>query len=64
MKVSNEKEYLSVFINVQLSKKANELLTKAAGRAGRTKRKEAMLRLEDHLLHFPDIASTGKRFTE
>ena len=64
MNLGNEKEYFSVCINVQLSKEANEALTKAAARAGRTKRNEAMLRLEDHLLNFTDIASTGKRFTE
>lgn len=61
MNLANEKECFSVCINVQLSKEVNEALTKASGR---TKRKESMLRLEDYLLNFTDVASTGKRFTK
>ena len=62
-KVESEQVYISVSITMQLSKDTNEALTKAAKRAGRTKRKEAALRLQDHLLQYPDIATAGKRFT-
>ncbi|EKN4715513.1 TraY domain-containing protein [Yersinia enterocolitica] len=40
----------------------NRLLSQAAVRAKRTKVMEALLRLEDHLFNFPDIATHGKRF--
>ncbi|PVZ84220.1 TraYfamily protein [Serratia sp. S1B] len=63
-KVESEKNFCSVSINVHLSEETNESLTKAAKRAGRTKRKEAALRLQDHLQQYPDIATAGKRFTE
>ncbi|CNI65466.1 TraY domain-containing protein [Yersinia aleksiciae] len=63
-KVESEQSYTSVSINVLLNKDTNEALSKAAKRAGRTKRKEAALRLEDHLQQYLDIATAGKRFTE
>jgi hypothetical protein len=47
---------------VDLSPEDNRLLTEAAKRCGRSKRKEASLRLADSLRHFPDIATEGKRF--
>lgn len=64
VKIDSEQAYASVSINVQLSEETNEALTKAAKRAGRTKRKEAALRLQDHLQQYPDIATAGKRFIE
>lgn len=47
---------------VDLSPEDNRRLTEAAQRCGRSKRKEASLRLADHLKNFPDIAAEGKRF--
>lgn len=47
---------------VELSSEINRLLSQAAVRAGRTKVKEATIRLEDHLKNFPDIATEGRRF--
>lgn len=48
---------------VQLSADLNKLLTESASRSGRTKVQEASLRLRDHLMHFSDIATEGKRFS-
>ena len=47
---------------VQLQADLNKLLTESAQRSGRTKVQEASLRLRDHLMHFSDIATEGKRF--
>lgn len=55
-------EFREVILTIRLSSKANELLTRSSERSGRTKRQEALLRLEDHLNEFVDIASAGKRF--
>lgn len=61
-KIEAEKTYTAVTINLRLRKECNEVLAKAAKRAGRTKRREAELRLEDHLMQYQDIAIAGKRF--
>lgn len=62
--VESEKNYASVSINVQPNKETNKAPTKAAKRAGRIKRKEAVLRSQEHLQQYSYIATAGKRFTE
>lgn len=41
-------------ISFPVSRQANDILTESAKRAERPKRREAKLRLEDHLKRFPD----------
>lgn len=62
MKSHKDHEFNSVTLALNLSAKTNEILSRTAARSGRTKRQEALLRLEDHLNEFVDIASAGKRF--
>lgn len=50
-------------LTLEINARVNELLSRSAERSGRTKRQEALLRLEDHLNEFVDIAATGKRFS-
>jgi hypothetical protein len=47
--------YPEVYISFRLSPKANEFLTEAANRAGRSKKIEAKMRLESHLRYFESI---------
>ncbi|MDR5020240.1 TraY domain-containing protein [Yersinia rochesterensis] len=51
-------------ITFDMSPEVNRLLSLSSARSKRTKVKEAILRLEDHLKNFPDIATEGKRFRE
>ncbi|EPE7785844.1 TraY domain-containing protein [Yersinia enterocolitica] len=55
-------EYKAVGLSLEITPEMNRLLSQAAVRAKRTKVMEALLRLEDHLFNFPDIATHGKRF--
>lgn len=57
-----DKNYLGTHISLKLPKGVNAALTQAAARSGRRKVSEAMIRLEDHLNNFADIASEGRRF--
>ncbi len=59
---ANKRDDKEILISLSMPGKVNKLLTEAAARSGRSKVKEAVLRLADHLQHFPDIATTGKRF--
>ncbi|WP_447874804.1 TraY domain-containing protein [Serratia fonticola] len=52
-----ESEQDTVYITMRMSKETNEILSKAAIRAGRTKRKEAALRMHDHIQQYPDFSS-------
>ncbi len=54
--------YKSVGLSLQLSPELNKLLTQSSKRSMRTKTMEALIRLEDHLKCFPDIAAQNKRF--
>ncbi|WP_302789594.1 TraY domain-containing protein [Escherichia coli] len=45
-----------------MSPDVNRLLTQAAKRSGRSKVKEATIRLADHLKTVTDIAVPGRRF--
>jgi hypothetical protein len=47
---------------VEINPEVNKLLTEAAERSKRTRRQELIVRLEDHLRNFGDIAAVGKRF--
>ena len=47
--------YRDVQIGILLSQEANWLLTESAKSSGRSKNKEVLLRLEDHLKTFPEI---------
>lgn len=57
-----DSEWKSSSTVIELSPEANRLLSQAAIRSGRTKVKEATVRLDDHLKNFPDIAREGRRF--
>ncbi|MCT2272599.1 TraY domain-containing protein [Serratia sp. TSA_130.2] len=63
MKIEEDQEFNAVTLTLNLGAKTNELLSRTAARSGRTKRQEALLRLEDHLNEFVDIAATGKIFS-
>lgn len=60
----NNDDFKKVGIVVDISSEMNRLLTQAASRSKRTKTTEAYIRLEDHLKNFPDIATTGLRFSK
>lgn len=60
MELEPELEYESVFISFQLSARGNKLITESATRSGRTKKKEALLRLEDHLRRYRSISEISK----
>lgn len=47
-------EQLEVGIAFNIGHKPNQILTKSAKRAQRAKKREAKLRLEDHLTRFPN----------
>lgn len=56
------KGYPSSSVVVVLNPRMNKLLTEASKRSKRAKTQEAAVRLQDHLMNFSDIATTGKRF--
>lgn len=60
--MSTANNYKPVMMSVNLTAAENKLLTEASLRSRRSKSKEAELRLHDHLRHFGDIATTGRRF--
>lgn len=55
-----DKKGMSVLL--RLSPEMTDMLSKAAERSGRSNTKEALLRLEDHLTYFTDLATAGRRF--
>jgi predicted DNA-binding protein len=57
-------EFTSAKITLDMSPEMNRLLSQSSARSKRTKVKEAIIRLEDHLKNFPDIATAGRRFRE
>jgi TraY domain len=59
-----EEKFRKVGLAVDIPPDVNRLLTQAAKRSKRTKTMEALVRLEDHLKNFPDIAIAGRRFRE
>ncbi|MFQ6247235.1 TraY domain-containing protein [Yersinia enterocolitica] len=54
--------YKRVGLSFYITPEMNRLLSQASARSKRTKTMEALVRLEDHLRNFPDIATNGKRF--
>lgn len=60
----SDDKFRKVGIAVDIPPEVNRLLTQAAQRSKRTKTMEALVRLEDHLKNFPDIATQGRRFRE
>lgn len=60
----SDDKFRKVGIAVDIPLEVNRLLTQAAQRSRRTKTMEALVRLEDHLKNFPDIATPGRRFRE
>ena len=54
------KLYESVQIAFQISAEANKFISESCSRSGRTKRKEAQIRLEDHLLKYGSISEINK----
>lgn len=58
----DQEKYSWVSTVVELTPEMNRLLTQASSRSRRSKTQEASVRLFDHLMHFQDIATEGKRF--
>lgn len=54
------KKGMSVLL--RLSPEMTSMLSQAAGRSGRSNTREALVRLEDHLKSFTDLATPGRRF--
>lgn len=52
--------YESVQIAFELSADANRLISESSKRSGRTKRKEAQIRLEDHLKKYSSISEISR----
>lgn len=48
------------WVGLELDSHVNELLSKSSARSERTKRKEALLRLADHLERFESISHKGE----
>lgn len=62
MKVNSNSIYKPVYISIKLSAEANQALSEAAMRTGRTKKTEARLRLESHLRHIESILDLDNFF--
>ncbi|MBU9819687.1 TraY domain-containing protein [Rahnella sp. BCC 1045] len=58
---ANNKDKPKVVL-LQLTPELIALLTAASGRSGRSKTREAYVRLEDHLKLYTDFAAFGRRF--
>lgn len=54
--MESDRDYEKVYITIQLSKKANRLLSESCKRSHRKKIQEAKIRLEDHLRQFRSIS--------
>ncbi len=48
------------WVNFQIDSETNDWLTSASQRSGRQKRKEAAIRLKDHLKRYQSIAELGQ----
>jgi len=48
------------WVTVRLSSQASDLLNQSCLNAGRAKKREVKLRLEDHILRFSSITEVGK----
>lgn len=55
-----EKNEDGTWVTVKLSSQASDLLNQACLSAGRAKKREVKLRIEDHLLRFASITEIGK----
>jgi hypothetical protein len=53
MTIKSEVDSIGIFL--RLNKSVNDALTKSAKRWGRSKRKEAEMRLADHFSRYPDL---------
>lgn len=60
--MANEKSFKGGSVLVHLSEEANLLLVESSKRSGRSKTREAKIRIEDSLRSFSDLAATGRRF--
>lgn len=56
----NEKKFKPVYVSTHITSRANQLLSEAAQRSGRTKTQEAKLRLHDHLEKYLCISELNK----
>ena len=56
----DKKSYKPVYISAHITSRANQLLSEAASRSGRTKTQEAKLRLHDHLEKYYCISELHK----
>lgn len=54
-----ESGFRTVLISFEVGAKANRFLTEAADKSGRTKRQEAKLRLENHLMNYESIVDSN-----
>ena len=57
-------DFKQVGMTIEIPADVNRLLTQASERSRRSKTQEVIVRLEDHLKNFPDIASSGRRFRD
>lgn len=57
-----EKETQGGSVLIKLTEEFNQLLIQTSKRSGRSKTKEALIRLQDSLRSYSDLAATGKRF--
>jgi hypothetical protein len=57
-------KFKGVGMTIELPAEVNRLLVQASERSRRSKTQEALVRLEDHLKNFPDIATSGRRFRD
>ncbi|MDE8558872.1 TraY domain-containing protein [Pantoea vagans] len=60
--MANVKSIRGGSVLVHLSEETNQLLMESSKRSGRSKTREAKMRLEDSLRSFSDLAATGRRF--
>ncbi|MGC1009756.1 TraY domain-containing protein [Pantoea agglomerans] len=60
--MANVKSIRGGSVLVHLSEETNQLLVESSKRSGRSKTREAKMRLEDSLRSFSDLAATGRRF--
>jgi hypothetical protein len=60
--MANDKSIRGGAVLVHLSEETNQLLVESSKRSGRSKTREAKIRLEDSLRSFSDLAATGRRF--
>lgn len=57
---ANDNGFKSVYLSIKISPKDNRLLTEASQNSARSKSKEALLRLSDHLNKYESISGVKR----